>query len=845
MARRPTLYIIINNHFDPTWRRCWDRRFTFKGRQFVSYAEIEGYYLTDNLALARRHPQFKFEAESAIVARRFVKRHPERLAELRRLVAAGRFAVTGAGDNIIDSNMVLGESIVRNFVTGLLWVEDALGQRTCLGVRTDAFGSSAQVPQILRGCEIAWATGFFYTPIDARFWRGLDGSTICTANVPVVFWGGGCYKYPPCRRCHGAGCRACLGRGIEPSMRAGMPEKIDAKTLRAEGCGRVVFAPEELLPNPEVIAFARRLGRQYDVRFALEQDLRPHVEKWIAQVDSPPEKELHPSVEVNPNNCGVYVTRIKLKQTCRREEYALLQAESLASLAALAGAAYPRQALAEAWQRLLFTMFHDAITATHIDAAYEELRDTARDIDAATDRIRAGALKELVRSKAGAISVINPLGRMPPQVVTAVVRSRSAEVTVQDAEGKPCDVVGCENAGAGRVAVTFIAKAAEGLSAQVYQVKRGKPLPRAKRLARPVIENQRFRITADAHGIVSVFDKRLKADILRASRYRPNEMILERDEGSPWATLHPDRTRIALGQSTTLVAAERGPAFERLTFRSMTPDPRITQGTGYECTSTVTLYRGIDRIDFVTDARWDTYNYRVRVAMPVARAGKGVYGIPYGMLHRPAYEPQFNWWAANGDWPAVNWAGVEAPGRSVALLSKGLPAYCVEDDPGGGQSILLSILRSPAVPTYLHEPQYYTMTEYDGMRDAGDHHFEYAIAAYAEPLAKSEAVADAEGYNAGLIALAGEVRLPKGPEVRSDHVRLAALKWAEQGRALIVRLSEFRGKAGEVEVTAPAGARAAARVNLLERRGRPLAIAGGRVSVQVRGWEIATLRFEM
>jgi alpha-mannosidase len=136
------------------------------------------------------------------------------------------------------------------------------------------------------------------------------------------------------------------------------------------------------------------------------------------------------------------------------------------------------------------------------------------------------------------------------------------------------------------------------------------------------------------------------------------------------------------------------------------------------------------------------------------------------------------------------------------------------------------------------------MTDYDGMRDAGLHRFEYSIAAYDKPFAQSNVVGDAHVYNAGLLAVAGELRLPPAPQVESDHVRLAALKWAEKGRALIVRCFESRGRSGEAEVTVPPGFHTASKVNLLERQAVALPIVRGRVRVPVHGWEIATLRLE-
>ena len=70
----------------------------------------------DNLALARSHPAYKFEVESVLVLETFFNRHPERRAEILQLAHEGRFTVTGAGYLITDGNMILGESLIRNFL---------------------------------------------------------------------------------------------------------------------------------------------------------------------------------------------------------------------------------------------------------------------------------------------------------------------------------------------------------------------------------------------------------------------------------------------------------------------------------------------------------------------------------------------------------------------------------------------------------------------------------------------------------------------------------------------------------------------------------------------------------
>jgi alpha-mannosidase len=838
---KPNLYIIINNHFDLTWRRCWDRHFRYEGEEYISYADIEAYYLLDNLVLARQNPEYKFEAESAMVVRKFLQRHPEALEELQALSAQGRFAVTGGGENIIDANMVHGESLVRNFVSGLLWVEKTFGRKTRLAVRNDAFGNSAQLPQILRGVEIAWCTGFSYTPAQGSYWRGLDGSTILHTTLPVGAQGGGVVKYAPCKACHGSGCSACHGRGIDDRLRAMLPGAIQAAALDPFNAALILIIPEEYLPNPDLIGWAKA-QTEYEVCFALQEDVMPYLQPLLENVDHPPMKDLHPALELNPNNSGVLATRIATKQNVRRHEYALLAVEALAVFSALRGRPYPQAALSAIWLDLFFTQFHDAITATHVDPAYAEIKEFWRKIDRGIETLRDDILADLTAPAVGKISVLNLCGDDQTQLVTAQLPQGFLPVTP---EGKVPPLLETTPVAPGQVAVTFLARNVPAFGKCGYTIM-PTALASGTRLEHPRIENQRFRIEADSQGLLSIYDQSIGKYILQSDEYHPGELILEHDEGSPWATLHPDQTRIPLAQFTRLARAEQGMGFQRLVFEFELPwSVGFASRGGVKGEYEVILVEGLERVDFRAKLHWATFNHRLRVAFPVPFRGRHMYGIPYGALERQPYQPWFAWAGANGDWPAVNWGGVQNEAFAVAVLNKGTPSYRMEASKENGEVILLTILRSPAIPTYLHEPEFYSMMAYDGMRDEGDHAFEYALTAYGGAFAQSQVVADAEGYNGGLLAVSGEVVLPEMPLVQAENVRLAAIKGAEDGsRALILRLVEFRGQAGSVLLRLPEGIQSVAKVNLLERGGELLSVKAGEAHLTLRAWEIATLRLE-
>jgi hypothetical protein len=141
------------------------------------------------------------------------------------------------------------------------------------------------------------------------YWRGLDGSTILHRSLPEVATGGGIAKYIPCIdcRCNGTGgseasiCPTCGGRGIDPNLHAALPgADRPALALAQFGAGLVKMTPEELLPNPGLLAWAEQMGTAYDVRFALQEDVLPHLQPWLEALDQPDADCLHQELGTQP-----------------------------------------------------------------------------------------------------------------------------------------------------------------------------------------------------------------------------------------------------------------------------------------------------------------------------------------------------------------------------------------------------------------------------------------------------------------------------------------------------------------------------------------------------------------
>lgn len=79
-----------------------------------------------------------FTIESVEVVRKFLERNPMYEAELKQLYAEGRIHTLFTGNNIVDSNLSSGESIIRNFLYGKRWMKQHMNQESGICMRTDA-----------------------------------------------------------------------------------------------------------------------------------------------------------------------------------------------------------------------------------------------------------------------------------------------------------------------------------------------------------------------------------------------------------------------------------------------------------------------------------------------------------------------------------------------------------------------------------------------------------------------------------------------------------------------------------------------------------------------------------
>lgn len=84
---------------------------------------------------------------------------------------------------------------------------------------------------------------------------------------------------------------------------------------------------------------------------------------------------------------GTFTTKAKIKKENRRLEYKLREAEIISTLRALGGEAYPAEKLKACWKKLLVNQFHDILPGSHIAPVYRDAMADYAEIDRTLDEV--------------------------------------------------------------------------------------------------------------------------------------------------------------------------------------------------------------------------------------------------------------------------------------------------------------------------------------------------------------------------------------------------------------------------------------------------------------------------
>jgi alpha-mannosidase len=483
---------------------------------------------------------------------------------------------------------------------------------------------------------------------------------------------------------------------------------------------------------------------------------------------------------------GTYTSQLRTKQGNRRGEEALGEAEAAAALATrVAGAKYPRKRLERLWRTLLCLQFHDILPGTSIAEVHrdaERLHAELRD-DAAA--IRDAALAELAPAERS-FANLTPFARR--------------------------EVVGDVGSGLGLVSAPAYGFGGAVEASDAVSVREEGELI--------VMRNEALTATLDAGGrLVSLLEGASGREALAAPG---NVFELYEDRPTQY-----DAWELEPYHSETRRVCDGAIAVEVVTGGPLRGEVRFTHevGAGSVIVQVVRLDAHARRLEFRTTLDWRERHRILKVAFPAAvQATTVTYETAFGVHERSTSAGTLHDYA-RFEVPAHRFADVGETGFGVAVLTDSTYGYSCR-----GAELRLSLLRAPTDP--------------DPGADQGEHELAYALVSHSGSWQEAGVVREARAFNQPLRPIAPGAGAGGGFAcVESGELVLDAIKRAEDGDALVLRLYEPHGGGGTSRIRLGFPFESVQRANALEE---PLDdgeahVEGGAVTLAYRPFELVTL----
>lgn len=574
------VYLVPGFHSDAVWLE--DQR---------DYAVSLLGDVRQNLEICRVDPHYGVFLHELSYLKPYYDTHPEQRGLIRELVRQGRIG-TGGSYNQPAEKLISAEGIIRNIIYGRLYHERVLGDQPLVYAPWDVFGHCAQLSQILAqsrflGCCWSKPISGFY-PL---FWHcAPDGTRLLMRRLGYGYRTKGQEEL---RERISKQCTELTAYGLNCDVR------LDANDFKPPTAWMAGLTGGLREGTPSI-----RVSGSGQSKFMLDAHRRIR-EQGLRLPETARDMEYH--------HQGTAITRVQFKIGNRMAENAIVNAEKFGAFAAALGATYPELALDKAWRQLLFNQHHDAITGPCCDRAYldlmaayrESLELAAEALDSALRYI--GSLVDTAAPAPAAdalpLAVFNPLNWARTDVcrVTVELPTGWKGFVLRTAEGEEVAVELLATAKRRRrlqADLRFIAADIPSLGYRLFYVTPAPEMP-PQPVTKPgaMIENEFFRVRVDADhgGIVSLYDKQARREVLDTSRGPGNEIVALAEDPArhepPWEvwTTGP---RWFSRDYEAKVELRTGAVSSALVIKGAMKDCRREQE--------ITVYPGLARIDCVT-----------------------------------------------------------------------------------------------------------------------------------------------------------------------------------------------------------------------------------------------------
>ena len=789
-ATRPELYAVGTAHLDTQWR--WTIQRTIQ--EFIPAT------LRDNFALFEAYPGYTFSFEGAFRYMLMKEFYPREYEKLKGYVAAGRWKVAGSWVDAVDTNIPSPESLTRQALYGNGFFRREFGVTSRDVFLPDCFGFGYALPSVAAHCglygfstqKLTWGSAYG-VPFDIGLWQGVDGSKLVAAINPGEYVAridrdlstDSTWTARAMAQGAASGLYAAFRYfGTGDTGGAPTPESVDwlQRSLTGTGPLRVKSVASDQLAR-DVLALAPEVRAQ----------LPRHRGELL----------------MTRHGAGCYTSQAAMKRWNRKNEL-LADAAERASVMAhwLGGAAYPRETLRQAWIRFLWHQFHDDLTGTSVPEAYafswnDEAIAENQFASVLTDAIGAVSRGLNTRGRGSTVLVFNPLSIEREDIVEATVHFDGGvpdhiRAIAPDGSEVPAQLGAVD----GQTArVVFLARV-PAVGCAVYDIVRSRvpnALVTGLEATATTLQNERYGIAIDANGdIASIYDRRAGRMVLGA----PVQLQLLRDAPPNWQAWEIDYADVAappravVGGPARVAVLENGPA------RVMVEVTREAGGSTFRQRISLAAGGAGDRVDIENEIDWRTPGTLLKAAFPLAVSNDSTtYDLGLGTIERGVNRPELY------EVPAQQWADLTAADNSygVAILNDCRYGW----DHPDSSTLRLTLLHTPE-----GNDRWQWIRDQES-QDLGRHRVRYAICGHPGDWRDGRVAWEAARLNQPLLAfeakahggpLKHEFSLLRLQTAAGDtggvpSVAVRALKLAEEGDEIVVRLQEMNGRPADVRLT--------------------------------------------
>jgi len=787
------LHLVCNAHIDPVWLWEWEEGAAAAISTFRTAAD-----------LCEQFDTFIFNHNEAILYKWVEEYEPDLFERIQKLVRQKKWHIMGGWFLQPDCNMPSGESFVRQILVGQKYFQSKFGVQPTTAINFDPFGHTRGLVQIL--AKSGYDSYLFCRPGPESFalpaedilWEGFDGSKILCIRATSHY-------------------NSQLGQAQQKIKNWIQENSEKSPGMVLWGVGNHGGGPskKDLQDIANLIREEKELSVFHSTPEAYVNDLAAKKEKLPLYAN-----------DLNPWAVGCYTSMHRIKQTHRRLENEYFLTEKMTAMASLMGfMSYPREQLAEALADLLTGEFHDILPGSSIQPVE---KTSLRLIDHGLEilsRIKARAFFALSSGQTpGAENEIPVLIYNPhPFPVTGVFECEF-QMVLENRTGTFTDVhvhqkdkmlpsqVEQERSNLNmdwRKRVVFHGTLQPGQMNRFdcqLELKQHKPEIMLKRMNDKIVfkTNDIDFVINTQTGFVDKYEIH-GFNYLHENAFRP---IVMQDSPDSWG--ESVKSFRELAGEFTLMSSEEVRLFAGLSSRTIDPVHIIEDGDVRSVIEVALKYNHSviwqryklpkqgSEVEIEIRVLWNEKDKMLKFSVPTRLQNEEYVGqVAYGFHRLPM----------NGDEAvAQKWVAVASPEHDLALT-------CINDSIYGSDykdgELRLSLLRSPAYSALpIGDREIIPQDRYIPRMDQGEHLYRFWFNA-GQLKDRMEAV-DREALvkNEKPVVLSffpsGEGKSPKPSALLSDSVvQITAIKLAEDGDDLIVRLFEPSGRKRTTTLSIP------------------------------------------